>query len=161
MVADNSTKALKFIDLINESVHTSDDEDIGDMEAVNNDFIVVKRGFVNIHYYYIPVNKVEGWDGNVVWLTISEEAVKNNYERSIEPDPYKYYIKNYQHYAPDYYPAAAYYTMMPMMPTRYVVPSTYSSTIDKERSNIIQCDLCQERFSTQDELSNHIGQKHG
>ncbi len=31
--------------LINESVHTSDDKDIGDIEAVNRDFVVVKRGF--------------------------------------------------------------------------------------------------------------------
>jgi hypothetical protein len=135
---------------------------IGDMEAVNNDFIVVKRGFVYVHYYYIPISKVEGWDGNVVWLTISEETVKNNYERSIEPDPYKYHIKNYQFYAPDYYPATIYYPMMPIIPSRYATPNAYSSTtVDKERSNIIQCDLCQERFSTQDELSNHIGRKHG
>jgi len=32
-----------WIDLINESVHTSDDIDIGDIDAVSRDFIVVKR----------------------------------------------------------------------------------------------------------------------
>ena len=32
-----------------ESVHTVDDVDIGDIDAVNIDFIVVKRGFVNIY----------------------------------------------------------------------------------------------------------------
>ena len=52
-----------WMSLINESVHTSDDIDIGDIDAVSRDFIVVKRGFVNIHYYYIPITKVEGWDG--------------------------------------------------------------------------------------------------
>jgi hypothetical protein len=55
-----------WIDLINESVHTSDDGDIGDIDAVSRDFIVVKRGFVNVHYYYIPISKVEGWDGKVL-----------------------------------------------------------------------------------------------
>ena len=44
-----------WIDLINESVHTSDDIDVGDIEAVSRDFIVVKRGIINIHYYYILV----------------------------------------------------------------------------------------------------------
>jgi hypothetical protein len=160
MVSDNSTKALKFIDLINESVHTSDDADIGDIEAVNNNFIVVKRGFVNIHYYYIPISKVEGWDGNVVWLNISEEIVKAKYERSIEPDPFKYFIKSYKYYSPDYYPATTYYAIMPLIPSRYVMPKTYSSTVDIERANIIQCDLCQERFSTQDELNHHVNQRH-
>jgi hypothetical protein len=48
-------KKPSWIDLINESVHTSDDVDIGDIDAVSRDFIVVKRGFVNIHYYYIPI----------------------------------------------------------------------------------------------------------
>ncbi len=33
-----------WIDLMNESVHTSDDVDIGDIDAVSRDFIVVKRG---------------------------------------------------------------------------------------------------------------------
>jgi hypothetical protein len=159
MEPDSSTKA-KFIDLLNESVHTSDDIDIGDMEAVSNNFIVVKRGFVNVHYYYIPISKVEGWDGNVVWLSITEGVVKDKFERPIEPDPYKYHIKNYQFYAPDYYPATIYYPMMPIIPSRYAIPNTYSSTVDKERSNIIQCDLCQERFNSQDELSNHINHKH-
>ena len=53
-------KKKGWIDLINESVHTSDDVDIGDIAAVSRDFIVVKRGFVNVHYYYIPIGKVEG-----------------------------------------------------------------------------------------------------
>ena len=51
----------KRISLIDESVHTYDDIDIGDVYAISRNFIVVKRGFVNIHYYYIPVKKVEGW----------------------------------------------------------------------------------------------------
>jgi hypothetical protein len=55
-----------WIGLIDESVHASDDIDIGDIDAVNVDFIVVKRGFVNVHYYYIPISKVEGWDGHVL-----------------------------------------------------------------------------------------------
>ena len=74
-------KKPSWIDLINESVHTSDDVDIGDIDAVSRDFIVVKRGFVNIHYYYIPIGKVEGWDGHVLWLKVPEEYVKKNYER--------------------------------------------------------------------------------
>jgi hypothetical protein len=39
-------KKKGWIDLINESSHTSDDVDIGDIDAVSRDFIVVKRGFV-------------------------------------------------------------------------------------------------------------------
>jgi hypothetical protein len=68
-------KKPSWIDLINESVHTSDDVDIGDVDGVSRDFIVVKRGFVNVHYYYIPLGKVEGWDGHVLWLKVPEEEI--------------------------------------------------------------------------------------
>src|ERR687896_2074063 len=84
---EEEKKKPSWIDLINESVHTSDDIDIGDIDAVSRDFIVVKRGFVNVHYYYIPISKVEGWDGNVLWLKIREDEVKRNYERERIPDP--------------------------------------------------------------------------
>jgi hypothetical protein len=73
-----TTKKRDWIGLINESVHTSDDIDMGDIDAVSRDFVVVKRGFVDIDFYYIPINKVEGWDGNVLWLKITEgDVIKN------------------------------------------------------------------------------------
>ncbi len=67
----------------------------GDIEAANNNFVVVKRGFVNISYYYILQSKVEGWDGFALWLNIAEEDVKRNYERNIPPDPAKYYLEDF------------------------------------------------------------------
>lgn len=70
-----------WTDLIDESVHTSDDQDIGDIEAVSRNFIVVKKGLVNVRWYYIPLHRVEGWDGKVVWLKVPEHIVKANYER--------------------------------------------------------------------------------
>ena len=41
------------------------------------------------------MTKVEGWDGHVVWLKITEEDVKRNYERDRSPDPSSYYIQDY------------------------------------------------------------------
>src|ERR687883_1754567 len=78
--------ALKWVDLLNESVHTSDDQDIGDIEAVNREFIVVKRGFVNVHRYFIPANKIEGWDGNVLWLKITEDELKRKNNKMMRQD---------------------------------------------------------------------------
>jgi hypothetical protein len=37
------TKIKDWVDLINESVHTADDADIGDIDAVSRDFVVVKK----------------------------------------------------------------------------------------------------------------------
>ena len=55
-MAMSDKPASSWVDLVNESVHMSDDIDIGDIDAVSHDFVVVKRGFMNVHYYYIPIS---------------------------------------------------------------------------------------------------------
>jgi hypothetical protein len=89
---ESETKSV--LDLTQEPVHTNDNKDLGDIEAINKDSIVVKRGFKDVHYYYIPISKVEGWDGHVVWLKIPETEVINNYESKEEPDKSRYYTKD-------------------------------------------------------------------
>ncbi|MGH9984460.1 MAG: hypothetical protein ACRD8W_10955 [Nitrososphaeraceae archaeon] len=152
----NVPTKMDWTSLINESVHTSGDVDVGDIEAVSRDFVVVKRGFVNIHYYYIPINKVEGWDGHVLWLKISEKEVRQNYERDQVPDPYSYYIKGYPYYTTAYYPA------LPLIPSRYIMPvyRLEAGRESVEASRIHQCDLCNTRFNTADELSDHVNAMH-
>jgi hypothetical protein len=95
-------QSLRIAHRICQSVHTSDDVDIGDIAAVSRDLVVVKRGFVNVHYYNIPIGKVEGWDGSVLWLKVPEEYVKRSYERDMVPDPSRYYVKDFPGYTAIY-----------------------------------------------------------
>lgn len=99
MTSSRATQSNRksVMDLTQEPAHTSDDIDIGDIEAINKDMIVVKSGIRNVHYYYIPIDKVEGWDKNIVWLNITETEVKNKYERNEEPDNSKYYLKGHNY----------------------------------------------------------------
>jgi hypothetical protein len=141
---------IGWVDLIDESVHTSDDQDIGDIEAVSRDFIVVKRGFVNVHRYYIPVRKVEGWDGDVLWLRITEDEVKKNYERNIHPDPYRYYVKDYPYYDAPFSPFLT-------IPRRFSPPVYSGATPSKL---VYLCDICGKEFPTADDFSNHVSTEH-
>ncbi|TLX89280.1 MAG: hypothetical protein E6K94_10595 [Thaumarchaeota archaeon] len=147
---NSKTDSPQWIDLIDKSVHTSDDIDIGDIEAVNKSFIVVKRGFINIHYYYIPISKVEGWDGHVLWLNITEQFVKDKYERDRTPDPNYYYVKDYAYYSELYSP-------LPLIPSRYIPPS-YANIAKLEESapRMFRCDLCEQVFSSEEELNKHV-----
>ncbi|HZA06180.1 MAG TPA: hypothetical protein VE619_00630 [Nitrososphaeraceae archaeon] len=43
--------------MINESVHTSDDIDIGDIDAISRDFVAVRRGFVKYITIIFPLPK--------------------------------------------------------------------------------------------------------
>jgi len=148
---------ISWIDLIDESVHTYDDVDIGDIDAVSRDFIVVKRGFVNVHYYYIPLGKVEGWDGNVLWLKIREDEVKRNYERGAIPDPLRYFVKDY----PGYYIAD--YPELTVITPRYSRPvytAKDTTTPPPGEMRIYKCDLCSNTYRSEDQLSSHVASKH-
>jgi hypothetical protein len=160
-IGGNSSNPSKigWIDLIDEPVHTTDDIDIGDIDAVSRDFIVVKRGFVNVHYYYIPISKVEGWDGSVLWLKIPENEIKGNYERDIVPDPSRYYVKDYPSNIATNYPDLVVIEpryKKPVFTTRS--PSQISSK--EEHAASYKCDLCDTPFTTEDDLSKHVRSQH-
>jgi hypothetical protein len=152
----SSASKKKWEDMIDQSVHTTDDIDIGDIDALSRDFIVVKRGYLNEHYYYIPTTKVEGWDGEVLWLKIKEDEVKSKYERQIVPDPSRYYIKG------DYSEYSTTFPELKTIPPRYEKPSRKAAAIippgDPNRQ--YGCALCEKLFKTQDELSNHVATAH-
>jgi hypothetical protein len=165
MTAAAKEQKTTWTDLINESVHTSDDIDIGDINAVSRNFVVVKRGFVDIHYYYIPIHSVEGWDGNILWLTIPEEKVVTKYEiDDMPPEPSRYFLKDYPVYRTTYYPPLA------MIHSKYVdathsgaSPGGFITAGTVPPYNLptsYKCDLCGESNKTDDELSDHVRANH-
>jgi hypothetical protein len=40
-----------------------------------------------VHYYYIPITRVEGLDGHVVWLNLPHGEVEKKYHIDSPPDP--------------------------------------------------------------------------
>jgi hypothetical protein len=149
-----SEEKREWISLLNESVHTSDDIDIGDIYAVSRNFIVIKRGFVNVHYYYIPIKKVEGWDGNVLWLKITENQVKDSYERDTIPDPNQYYIKEYPYYTG----FTGYNYPLPIIARRYSEQNqdTIKSPSNQNVPRVYKCVLCDKTFNSDNELDKHM-----
>ena len=150
-----------WTDLISESVHTSDDQDIGDVEAVSRNFIVVKKGLVNVHRYYISLHRVEGWDGKVVWLKIPEEAVKANYKRDAAPHPYNYHYSS----APTVDASNVvrrFQINMPKIPPRAQEERLFlvSHESSGQEERVFVCNLCNAAFKTDDELSSHVESSH-
>ena len=143
----SSGEPKTWFSIINESVHTSDDVDIGDIEALNKNFVVIKRGFINVHYYYIPVSRVEGWDGSILWLKLTESQVKENYERNVEPDPFIYFVKEHKEY---FMPIA-----LPVIDPKGLEQRSKVKPEDYVPHSY-NCPLCSEVFSNEDELTKHL-----
>jgi hypothetical protein len=146
-----SDKARTWFSMINESVHTSDDQDVGDVYAVNRFFLVVKRGIVNVHYYYIPMSKIEGWDGHVLWLKVTEDEVKTKYESERSPDPSTYYVQEHPYFSLE--------SPLPLIPLKL---SKYENEMTAVPSDdvplVYSCPLCNVVFQTEQELGKHIEQ---
>jgi hypothetical protein len=126
---------MSWIDMIDESVHTYDDVDLSDVDSVSRDFVVVKLGSVNVHYYYIPITKVKGWDGHVLWLKLSEEEVKKNYERGVIADPSRYFVKDYPGYVTADYPE------LTIISPRYARPDYTAKDTAPREMRTYECDL--------------------
>lgn len=153
-MSSTAPSKMDWPDMLNESVHTSDDVDIGDVYAFSRDFVVIKRGIINkIHYYYIPINKVEGWDGNVLWLKITEQEAKDC-ERDRNPDPLRYSLKDYPVYI-----GATYPELMIISPKGEKIAYTDTPVQGEERVTY-RCDLCDDQFRNEEELSRHVSASH-
>lgn len=144
-----------WIDLIGQPCRTSGNQELGHLEAVGGEFIVIRKVYLAIHthYYYIPYDKVQGWDGNIIWLGISKAEVEQQYEKHKAPDPKQYYVKGGTVNRTTSYPEVI---LIPSKSKKQVftaadlrlTPPTY------------KCDLCDILFNKEDELSVHVKVEH-
>jgi len=161
-----ATRSLQ-IKKYSSAVHTSDDVDIGDIFAVNKNFIVVVRGFLFVHYYYIPLNKVEGWDDNVLWLKVTEEHAKSNYERNTYPDSSRYIVKDdfpYDKIPPDFpEPIHIPSKSKRRLAQKEVTVTSTSNTTAKSSTSLppsYKCDLCDVSLKSESQLNHHLSTEH-
>ena len=137
-------------EMSSQSAPTSDDADIGYLNAPSRDFVVVKRGYLNEHHYHIPMTKVEGWNGEVLWLRIPEEKVKENYERQIVPDPARYYVKNLDS------TYSAEFSELSKISPKYKWPMRNAAKNYANDEQEYNCALCEMKFDTSEKLSSHV-----
>lgn len=78
---------IPWEDVIHKHVRTVDNVDIGDVDRVGNEFIVVREGVVNVHMYYIPKQYINNYDGSSIWIDASSGLVSAKFEREDEPTP--------------------------------------------------------------------------
>ena len=53
-----------------------DDYDLGEVQELNDEFVITKRGLVDKDKFYLPRNKVNKFDGGKLWFEISKDEAK-------------------------------------------------------------------------------------
>jgi len=81
------TLNIPWEEIIHKRVKTTDNVDIGDIEQVGNEFIVVREGVARIRHYYIPKSYINNYDGSSVYVAAPSGLVSAKFERETEPTP--------------------------------------------------------------------------
>lgn len=76
---------IPWDEVIHKHVRTLDNVDIGDVDRVGNEFIVVREGVANVHLYYIPKQYINNYDGSSIWIDVASGLVSPKFEREDEP----------------------------------------------------------------------------
>ena len=79
------TLKIPWEEVIHKHVRTSDNQDIGDVDRVGNEFIVVREGTVKQHLYYIPKQYINHYNGSSLFVSVPSGLISGKFERKTEP----------------------------------------------------------------------------
>jgi uncharacterized protein (TIGR02271 family) len=75
----SSSSSIDWSDVIKKEARGSNDEDLGEVQEVGQNYVLVQRGMINKDKFYIPKDMVQSYDGDVLRFSISEEEAKSRY----------------------------------------------------------------------------------
>ena len=78
---------IPWEEVIHKHVRTTDNVDIGDIDRVGNEYIVVREGVAKVHLYYIPKKYINNYDGSSLWINAPSGLISAKFERKTEPTP--------------------------------------------------------------------------
>ena len=68
-----SLSSIDWNDVIDKEARSSNNEDLGEVQEVDENYIFVQRGMISKDKFYIPIDMVESYDGTILRFRISEE----------------------------------------------------------------------------------------
>ena len=83
----SSSSTIDWSDIIRKEARGTNDEDLGEVQEVGENYILVQRGLINKDRFYIPKDMVESYDGDVLRFNVSEEDAKSRFLGDSPPPP--------------------------------------------------------------------------
>ena len=63
-------------DIIKKEARGLGDADLGEIQEISGEYIITQKGNVDKDKFYIPKDLLERFDGNTVYLRVTEEEAK-------------------------------------------------------------------------------------
>jgi stress response protein YsnF len=76
---------IDWDDVIKKEARGINDEDLGEVQEVTQDYVLVKKGVINKEKLYIPRDLAIGYNGTILIFNITAEEAKNKFLRDSEP----------------------------------------------------------------------------
>jgi uncharacterized protein (TIGR02271 family) len=76
---------IDWDDVIKKEAKGKNDEDLGEVQQVTQDYILIQKGIINKEKLYIPRELVLGYNGTILLFDISSQEAKNKFLRDSPP----------------------------------------------------------------------------
>ena len=76
---------IDWNDVIKKEARGLDDEDFGEVQEVSKGYVFVQKGIIDKEKFFIPQDKVESYDGEVLRFGISYDEVLSTYQGEYYP----------------------------------------------------------------------------
>jgi uncharacterized protein (TIGR02271 family) len=77
---------IDWNDVIKKEARGSNDENFGEVQDVSNGYVFVQKGMINKEKFFIPQEKIESFDGDVLRFSISKEEATSSYQGEVFPE---------------------------------------------------------------------------
>jgi uncharacterized protein (TIGR02271 family) len=81
------SSTIDWNDVIKKEARGSNDENFGEVQNVSNGYVFVQKGILNKEKFFIPQEKVESYDGDILRFSISIEEAASMYQGEGFPTP--------------------------------------------------------------------------
>lgn len=74
-----SSNNIEWNDVIKKEARGNNDEDFGEVQDIQGNYVLIQKGIINKEKFYIPKDQAESYDGDVLRFRISQEDL-NQYQ---------------------------------------------------------------------------------
>src|ERR687892_1047672 len=80
-----ATYNIPWDKIIHKGVRATDNVDVGNVERVGNEFVVVREGTADEHIYYVPKTYIRDFDGSQLWIDAPSGLIRPKFEMDKDP----------------------------------------------------------------------------
>ena len=85
METNTDTSTINWDDVIKKEARGINDADLGEIQQVDQNFVITQKGTIGKEKFYIPKSLVAYYDGHILHVSITEEEAKNTYMEGSSP----------------------------------------------------------------------------